>query len=82
MPLPVDTPPRLISCLKVARDHFVDATWNRAKMDLCSDEGLVRGPAVSDGHGMGRACRLMGLQPILGSWPGASQVDTRRCLRR
>ena len=47
-----------------------------------SDEGLERGPAVSDGHGMGRACRLMGLQPILGSWTGASQVDTRRCLRR
>ena len=74
--------PRLIAFLKVACDHFVDAIWNRAKIDRMKGQYAVK--LFSGGNGVGRACRLMGLEAR--SWEMdrflASQIGTRRWLRR
>ena len=72
--------PRFIAFLKVARDHFAPRSiYVAAQM-----KGLVRVPVCSGGNGVGRGCRLMRFAAQ--SWELgrylASQVDTRRCLRR
>ena len=70
--------PHLVGFLRVARDHFVDAIWNRAKIDLClrSREKPLRCPAALWWASFGRACRLMGFAARSWDWTSAWRAST------
>ena len=79
--------PRLFAVLTHARDHFVDAICNRAKIDLClvfARKAVTLSSCFFSGRWFGSARRLVDFaarsQHLDRCW--TSQDDTRRCLRR